>query len=136
MSYLTQPLMGPPTRFPSGTVENPVVAAGAADALPVASGCVFVTRAGVDAMTLAAPVAGVYPTGAQNSQLQGDPRDDGKALLVVLTTAQLHTITTPAGKINGSLHLVTFTAVIGNWVLFIAFNGIWYVVGSQGATLS
>ncbi|SRR6266436_4565299 len=136
MSFLGQPLLGVATRYPYGLCKNPVVAAGAADVLPVADADVFVTRAGVDAMTLAGPKAGVYPAGTAVMQALGDPQDDGKRLRVVVTTAFAHTITTPAGKINGTLHIITFTAVVGNFVELEAFNGSWYVVGQQGATLT
>jgi hypothetical protein len=136
MSYLSQPLQGFVTRLPFGLVINPVVASGSADALPVANADVFVTRAGVDAMTLATPKAGVYQTGAKTIQSLGDPADDGKELLVYSTTAQAHTITTAANKINGSLHIATFAAAVGNYIRFKAFNGIWYVLDSKGITLS
>lgn len=136
MSFLAQPLMGPPTRLPQGLVENPVVAPGTTDALPVASANVFVTQAGVDAMTLATPKAGVYPAGAANSQLFGEPRDDGKSLLVLDTTGHAHTITTAANIINGSNHIATFNGTVGSWILLMAFNGIWYVIGSSGVALS
>jgi hypothetical protein len=136
MSFLGQPLNGVATRWPYGFCKNPVIAPGAADALPVTDADVLVTTAGVNAMTLAAPKAGVYPAGSTKLQSLGDPQDDGKVLRVILTTAQIHTITTPANKLNGSLHIVTFTAVVGNFVVFYAFNGIWYVLDSKGATLT
>jgi hypothetical protein len=69
-------------------------------------------------------------------QALGDPGNDGNCLFVISTTAFAHTITTAAGKINGTLHIATFAAAVGNWIEFEAFNGIWYVVGSNGVTLS
>ena len=63
---------------------TPVVASGSSDALPKI-GLVFVTTAGVDAMTLATPTAGT---------------DDGKVLTVVDTGGHAHTITTAANKIR------------------------------------
>lgn len=122
------------THFPYGVVQNPVVAAGSADALPVRSGEVFVTKAGVDAMTLALPTAGDYPSGVANSI--GNPRDDGKELLIVSTTAFAHTITTPATGVNKTLHLLTFAGAVGNWVKIKAFAATWYVIGSSGVTAS
>jgi|SRR5882724_327726 len=136
MSFLGQPVLGTVTRLPYGYSKNPVVASGATDALPVADADVFVTRAGVDAMTLGTPKAGVYPAGTAVMQALGDPQDDGKRLRVVSTTAQAHTITTAANKINGNKAVATFAAAIGNWIEFEAFNGIWYVVGSLGITLT
>ena len=136
MSYLGQPLNGVPTYFPFGTVENPVVASGSTDALPNTSATILVMSAGVNAMTLAKPKAGVYSAMQAKIQSLGDVGDDGKMILVVLGTAQLHTITTPTNGINGSKHLVTFTAVIANYVWLIAIGGKWYVVGQQGATIT
>jgi len=136
MSALSMPLQGFPTRFPYGVPSNPVVAKGAADALPVADEVVMVTASAVDAMTLPLPVAGVYPANLSLGDLLGDPKDDGKSILLIVTTAFAHTITTPTGGINKTLHIVTFTAVVGNWIYLFAFGGTWYVIGSQGATLS
>jgi hypothetical protein len=136
MSALQQPLLGFVTRFPYGMCKNPVVAAGATDALPVADANVFITRAGVDAMTLAAPKAGVYQAGSNLIQSLGDPQDDGKTLFVISTTAFAHTITAPAGKMNGTLHLATFAGAIGNFVEFKAFNGIWYISDLLGVVIS
>lgn len=136
MSFLGQPIIGTVTRFPYGVTKNPVVAPGATDALPVADAVVMVTRAGVNAMTLATPIAGVYPSGNTLIQGLGDPQDDGKILLVVTTTAQAHTITTAANKINGNKAIATFAAAVGNWIRLIAFNGVWYVIGSAGITLT
>jgi hypothetical protein len=124
---------GESTRFPFGVVQNPFVASGSADVLPIRSGNVFVTRAGVDAMTLATPKAGTYgnvPTGI------GEPADDGKVLLVYDTTGNAHTITTAANKINGNKHIATFAGTIGNYIRLISFGGIWYVLDSAGITLS
>lgn len=85
-------------------------------------------------MTLPLPKAGVYFPSVPGSL--GDPQDDGKELMVVSTTAFAHTITTPAGGINKTLHIATFGAAVGNWVQLKAFGGTWYVVGSLGVTLS
>lgn len=112
------------------------VAAGATDALtggagslngkvPI-TGTVFVTTAGVDAMTLANPVAGPPSAGG----------NDGLELTVMATTAQAHTVTTATNKINGSKHIATFAAAVGNFITFVAFQGVWYVTASLGITLS
>lgn len=137
MSFLGQPLNGFVTRWPYGFCKNPVVAPGAADALPVADADVMVTRAGVDAMTLGTPKPGVYPAGSTALQSLGDPQDDGKVLRVICTTAFAHTITAAAGKINNGLFFkITFTAVVGNFAVLYAFGGFWYLLDSKGATLS
>jgi len=134
MGSLKTPNIGFPTRFPYGKPYNPVVAPGATDALPIFDGVVFVTYAGVDAMTLGTPVAGVYP-GIGSNDL-GVPNDDGKRLLVYSTTAFAHTITTAAGKINGTDHIATFGGALGDFIELIAFNGIWYVLSQNGIVLS
>jgi hypothetical protein len=136
MSFLGQPLLGRPTRFPYGVHKNPVLAPGATDALPVSDADVFVTRAGVNAMTLGTPLAGDYPVGTAVMQALGNPRDDGIRLRVVSTTAFAHTITTAANKINGNKLTATFAAAVGNWIEFEALGGIWYVTGSLGITLT
>lgn len=128
-------LLTAPTRFPFGLVQSPVNASGSTDALPVASADVFVTTAGVDAMTLATPSAGLYPAGVPDS-MSPDVRDDGKRLLVYDTTGNAHTITTAANKINGNKHIATFGGTIGDFIVLEAFNGIWYVLSSNGITLS
>ena len=134
MGSIANPGMGSPTHFPYGLVENPVAAAGTADVIAVNSQQVFVTATGVDAMTLAKPIAGVYPAGVPGSL--GDPRDDGKEILIVSTTAQAHTVTTPANGINKTQHLLTFAGAVDNWVRLKAFGGTWYTIGSSGVTPS
>jgi len=84
----------------------------ASGAIGIKQGTAIITKAGVAAMTLAAPVAGV---------------DDGKILTVLSTTANAHTITFAANGLNGNKTTITFGAVIGNQVELIAFNGSWFV---------
>lgn len=136
MSFLGQPILGVPTRFPYGVCKNPVVAPGATDALPVTDADVFVTTAGVNAMTLATPKPGFYPAGTAVMQSIGDPRDDGKRLLIVDAGGHAHTITTAAGKIVPAHHILTFGGTAGSWVRLEAFNGLWYIIGSLGVTAS
>ena len=135
MGTLSNLGFGIPTYFPYGLVENPVQAKGSTDVIPVGSGEVFITTAGVDAMTLALPKAGVYPAGV--AQSLGDPRDDGKEIVIISTTLFAHTITTPTNGINGSLHLVTFGALAaGNYIRLKAFNGTWWQLDSRNATVT
>lgn len=137
MASIAMPTQGFPTRFPYGAPYNPINAAGAADVLPVSDCVVFVTKAGVDAMTLAAPVAGVYPANTSLGDVLGTPNDDGKRILIMSTTLFAHTITTPANKINGNKHILTFGALAaGNFVELIAFNGVWWIVASLNVTPS
>lgn len=106
--------------------ENVVVLSGSTDVLPVKSGTIMLTTAGVDATTLAAPVAGSAANGG----------DDGKVLTVVSTAAQAHTITTPTNAINGNKHIATFAAAIANSIVLQAYNGIWYMIAQIGITLT
>ena len=112
-------------------IQVPTLLSGATDALTF-PGLAIVTTAGVDAMTLGTPVAG-SPVPGLNFVFGGQ---DGLYLWVVSTTANAHTITTAAGKINGNLHIATFGAVAGNMVVLVAFGGVWYMVASKGITLS
>jgi hypothetical protein len=81
----------------------------------------LITKAGVAVMTLALPVAGV---------------DDGKRLRITSDTAFAHTVTTPATGFNGTTHIATFAAAIGNNVLLEAQGGTWLVIENTGVTLS
>lgn len=91
-----------------------------AGALTVQSGTQFIGSGGALAMTL------VVPTQEQN----------GMTVTFIALTAQAHTVTTPANKINGNKLTATFAAAIGNYVTFVASNGIWYMVGQAGITLT
>jgi hypothetical protein len=86
-------------------------------------GIIFVTKAGVDAMTLAAPTAGT---------------DDGKRLRIVSATAQAHTVTqTTPGFNNGSTasDVATFGGAIGDNMEIAAYNGVWHVLNLRNVTL-
>jgi hypothetical protein len=99
----------------TGGVSQAFTATGA---IAATSGIVTLGGSGVDAMTLVAPPA------------------DGITLYILVTTAHAHTITTPANLINGVADTITFTAVIGNNATLVSANGVWYMIASQGATLS
>lgn len=90
-------------------------------AIGIVRGTAFITKAGVAVMTLALPAVGT---------------DDGKTLAIISTSANAHTITTPATGINGALHIVTFAANIGSAIELKAYQGSWYTVSNIGATLS
>lgn len=85
----------------------------------------YVTSAGVDAMTLATPVAGGPGVG-----------DDGKTLTVTDVGGHAHIITTAANKIVPAHHLITFGGTAGAFVRLQAFGGLWYVQDSSGVTPS
>jgi hypothetical protein len=79
-------------------------------------GKVFITAAGVAALTLAAPVAGSPANGG----------NDGQELKVIDTSGHAHTITTPASGINGVHHIATSGGTAGDAITFTAYNGAWY----------
>lgn len=81
----------------------------------------FVTTAGIDAMTLATPVA---------------TTDDGKRIRVFDAGGHAHTITAAANKIVPSHHLITFGGTAGSWVELEAYQGLWYPVSNSGVTIS
>lgn len=95
---------------------------GASGAITIQTGTVLLTKAGVGAMTLAAPST------AQN----------GTRLRIVSTTAQAHTVTqTTPGFNNGSTasDVATFGGAIGDNFMIEAYNGVWYVLGLRNVTL-
>jgi hypothetical protein len=99
--------------------ENVVAATGAIFAK---TGAAFITyNGGAGGYTLALPTPGL---------------DDNKQLEIISTTAQAHVVTTPANGFNGSLHIATWGAAIGNSLTIRAFNGSWYVANTIGITIS
>ncbi len=95
-------------------------------AIAIKEGTAFITKAGVAAMTLALPTAGL-PSAAG---------DDGRELTVIDTTGHAHTVTTPASGINGADHIATFGGTAGNFGTFVSYNGSWWLAASAGVTLS
>ena len=97
-----------------GGVQYPVQEASESGAITIKSGIVVLTKAGVAAMTLAAPTAS----------------DDGKVLIIDSLTAQAHTLTL-AGGLRGAgagADVGTFGAAIGNGIALYAYGGAWYPV--------
>lgn len=83
----------------------------------------LVTKAGVQAMTLAAPVSVI---------------DDGKRITVQSNTANAHTLTA-TGLFNtgsASVNLATFAAFAGAGVVLEAVRGKWNVISATGITFS
>jgi len=114
-----------------GAVQNFDLAFGvqyalASGAITIKEGTVFLTKAGVAAMTLAVPTAGLQSAGG----------DDGRELVVIDTTGHAHTVTTPASGIDGADHIATFGGTVGQFGTFIAYNGAWYLAAQSGVTLS
>jgi len=97
----------------AGSVALPVQVGLVNGAITIKSGLVVLTKAGVAAMTLAAPTAGT---------------DDGKILHIVATTANAHTVTIANGLsgAGAAADVGTFGGAVGDRVSVIAYNGIWY----------
>ncbi len=89
-------------------------------------GTSFIETAGVDACTLATPVAGAPSAGG----------NDGLEITIIDNGGHAHTVTTAAGKIVNSHHLLTFNGTIGSFVTMVARNGIWIPIQLSGVTVS
>lgn len=97
---------------------------GATDAIPPHVPHTYVvTKAGVDAMTLAAPTTGT---------------DDGLMITVVSSTANAHTITATGLFLCGtaSVNLATFANQKGAGLTLMAYQAHWIVISSNGITFS
>lgn len=89
-------------------------------------GTTILNAPGIDNCALAKPIAGPQPTG-----------DDGKTVELIAASGFAHVITTPANGINGSKHILTWTAGAGNNVTLQAWNGSWYTTGTpNGVTIT
>lgn len=105
----------------SGDTQRQRQVASANGAITIKDGFVFLTKAGVAAMTLADPVAGLPSAGG----------DDGKELTIIGLTANAHTVTI-AGGLNGggaSADVGTFGGAVGDRFSVVAYNGKWYSSG-------
>lgn len=82
-----------------------------------------ITKAGVAAMTLAAPTTGTQ---------------DGAILRISSSTLYAHTITATGLLSTGtaSVNVATFAAYAGANVVLMAYKGLWIVVSSVGVTFS
>lgn len=121
------------------TINNPVIVgakttanvtvASANGAIAISPGVIEITKAGVAAMTLAAPTAGGPGTG-----------NDGQRITIVSTTANAHTVTFTGATLNAGVAAAkttaTFAAFIGAGIEVMAMNAVWIMISSQGVTLS
>lgn len=103
---------------------SPITLAAASGAITVQPSTVIITKAGVAAMTLAAP------TTAQN----------GMILRVISSTAYAHTITATGliddGVTGGSKTTATFAAFAGASIELVAYGGKWNVQSKNVVTIS
>lgn len=97
----------------------------AAQSTPIC-GTSFIETAGVDACTLATPVAGAPSAGG----------NDGLEITIIDNSGHAHTVTTAANKITPSHHVATFNGTQGSFVTFVARNGFWIPVQLSGVTIS
>jgi len=105
-------------------IQQPVELGAASGAIAAKTGIVMLTKAGVAAMTLAAPVAGT---------------DDGKVLTIVAATANAHTVTQATPGFNNagaSGDVATFGGAIGDSMQIVAYNGRWHVISLRNVTLA
>lgn len=107
---------------PAGAARVPV-AVTASGAVPVRPGADYViTKAGVAALTLAAPLAA----------------DNGVTITITSTTAFAHTLTATGLLQTGSasVNLATFAAFGGVSLTLKAYNLLWVVISQNGVTFS
>lgn len=86
----------------------------------------WLTKAGVDVMTIAAPIAGAVSAGGH----------DGLTINIIDQGGHAHTVTGPSNCFNGASHVATFGGAVANNFTIKARNGVWYVTGNSGVTLS
>lgn len=103
--------------------KPPVQVAAANGAINILDGYVYLTKAGVAAMTLADP-----------------PKDaNGVTLTILALTANAHTVSNAAGSgFNGGgagADVGTFGGAVGDKLTVTAYNGVWYVVHNTNVTL-
>lgn len=125
-----------PTQFEVLTGTTDVITGGGGVLAPVGAavpnttppivGTSFIETAGVDACTLAAPVAGA-PTAGGN---------DGLEITIVDNSGNAHTVTTAANVIVLNKHILTFNGTRGSFIILIARNGKWVPLGLSGVTIT
>lgn len=95
---------------------------------PSQSATYVVTKAGVAALTLAAPIV-------TTATVAGD---DGKEITITSNTANAHTLTATGLFQCGtaSVNLATFAAQPGAGLTLVAYQGKWNVIASVGITFS
>lgn len=108
----------------NGGVKGEFAAYAANGAIPIRSHTALLTKAGVNAMTLATPTATTH---------------DGVTITIVATTANAHTVTAAtigfnAG--NAATDVGTFGGAIGDGMTVVAYQGEWYVVSNINVTFA
>jgi len=98
----------------------PLQVASADGAITLASGIVHITKAGVCALTLAAP------------------SDDGLTLFLDSATAQAHTVTIAAGLrgAGGGADVLTWGGAIGDGIGLYSYGGYWFPIPGTTVNVS
>lgn len=103
-----------------GAYQSTVTAKASDGAIASAPGAIVITKtSALGSSTLATPTTTTH---------------DGYILRIVSTTAFAHVVSVASGKVNGGSNTtITFTsAAIGDGVTLLAYQGVWYVIGSRG----
>lgn len=105
------------------TSGQPQAIAASGAVAPHAAGTYVITKAGVAALTLAAPTA---------------TADDGNVIVITSNTAFAHTLTATGLLQTGSasVNLATFAAFAGAGLTLMAYQGKWNVLASVGVTFT
>lgn len=116
----TIPDPGASAKFDMSAVE----AEASNGAIGIKQGLAALTKAGVAAMTLAAPTT---------------TTDDGKVLRIVAMTANAHTVTQASPGFNNAGaggDVATFGGAVGDNLVLIAYQGVWYVQSQVNVTIA
>jgi hypothetical protein len=112
-----------PVYAPANGVNRQVM--GASGAVVIKAGTVFITKAGVAALTIVDPTSGVH---------------DGVEMTFISTTAQAHTLSNAAGSGfnagGAGTDVGTFGGAKGDGITIIAYAGVWYVKDKTNVTLA
>ena len=108
------------TPYGPGTIQ---VLAASTQTLPAAPGTFIITYAGSAAVTLTAPTAGTM---------------DGMILKIYSGAAQAYTITCTSSFASGGTNhsVLTLASFAGAGVTLMAYNGYWYIIANNLATLT
>jgi hypothetical protein len=103
-------------------ILQPVTEYAANGAITVQGGIHLLTKAGVNAMTLAAPSAA----------------QEGMRLVIIAGTANAHTLTytTGFGAGGAGLDVGTFGGAVGDAIVLLAINETWYVESTRNVTIA
>lgn len=121
---VTGNLTGNVTGNVTGGIDEPIVAvtADGAITIPTVNTTYFITKAGVAAMTIAAPTATTH---------------DGIRLTFISTGANAHTLDMASSGINGgSADIGTWGGAAGDGVTIVAYQAHWYQVPGSNTNVT